>query len=175
MKFFLFLFFPVFSFFSQTEWQEYKDPDGRFKVLVPGQMTEKVDSVETEIGLLAYHNFIFQEEGEGTDSLIYMAGYVDYPEGIIFADSVGLAAEFFQNTMEAAAGSMDGEIMYDADIQLDGHAGKLWRINFMDGQAVIKTKAFLVKNSYCFIQTISFKPWGASSSSERFLGSLKLL
>ena len=172
----LYLLFLCLPFLSQTTWEEFVSLDGRFKVLVPGQMTEQVDSVETEVGTLAYHVFLFQNKNEAeAENLIYMVTYCDYPAGIIFADSIGLTDDFFHETMAAAAETVEGEIIYSADIQINDHPGKQWRIDYLDGGAIIKTKAFLVKNRYYSIQVVTTKERNLNSPANQFLDSFRLL
>ncbi len=173
MKILLLLSF--FNFFSQNQWEEFVDLNGRFKISSPGILEEKLDTVQTDLGPLVYHTFFYQAKEKGSDKQVYMVSYCDYPKGIIFADSLDLADEFFQNTMDAAAESVEGEIRYQSDIQLDGHPGKLWRIDYMDGNAVIKTKAFLVNNRYYAVQTISFYEKNINPSVDRFFDSFRLL
>ena len=53
------LFFFTLNFTFQN-WTEYKSFEGKFRVVTPGELTEKVDSIETEVGKLAYHTFVYQ-------------------------------------------------------------------------------------------------------------------
>ncbi len=172
MKYLLLLFFSFSSY--HVHCQEFTDLNGRFKIICPGTLEEKIDSVQTDLGAIAYHTFFYQNKDDIKESRIYMVSYCDYPEGIIFADSIGFPEEFLVSTMEAAAESMEGEILYDADILLNEHPGKLWRISFQDGNAAIKTKAFLVGNRYYAVQTISFYEDQSSLEGEKFLESFRL-
>lgn len=169
----LLLLLPTLLQFQQA-WQEFRSEEGRFKVLVPQLLTEKTDSVETALGKIAYHSFFVQMDEKLDENLFYMVSYCDYPSGLVFADSAGLTKEFFDATMEEAALSVDGKILYSADIQWDGNPGRHWRIDYLGGKAVIKTKAFLVKNRFYSLQTIAFKEKSLGQDTERFFSSFRL-
>ena len=170
----LLLLYPML-FFSQTNWEIYTDLNGRFQIDTPGMFVEKTDTLETGIGDIIYHSFFYQTKQEGEDNEVYIVSYCDYPEGIVFTDSTGMADEFFQTTIDASAESVNGKILYATDIQLEDNPGKFWRIDYLDGQGIIKTKAFLVKNRYYAIQVISYHKDDMSTSTDRFFNSFKLL
>lgn len=159
----------------QQDWKEFNHPEGNFKILAPQAFTEKTDSVETALGKLAYHTYFIQTDEKLDENLFYMVSYCDYPSGVVFADSSGLTGEFFDATMEEAADAVGGKVLYSADVQLDGNPGRHWRIDYLDGKAVIKTKAFLVKNRFYSLQIIAYKEKSLNNDAERFFNSFRLL
>lgn len=171
----LFLLFLPFLFISQDPWQAFSSPVGRFEIQVPGAFTEKSDTVATEVGKLVYKTYFIQLEEGADDNLFYMVSYCDYPESIVISDSTEMVQEFFESTIETAAASVKGEVSYSADVKLDKFPGKQWRIAYLGGKAVIKTKAYLVKNRYYALQTIAWKEKSLNASSNRFFDSFKLL
>jgi len=160
---------------ESKNWREFNDYDGRFSILTPGEMVEKVDSVETPIGTLAYHTFYFQTEDKNADNVLYMLSYCDYPRGTVHSDSTELINQLFETTLEAAQASVDGELMYERNVKHQGYPGKIWRINYLDGGALIKTKAYVIKNRYYTLQTITHKNRSLNRSSDKFLDSFKLI
>ena len=174
MRFLLFL-LPSVVFAQEASWQEHTNAEGRFRISLPGSFTEKVDSLETEVGHLVYHTFFLQTDEKTADNLFYMVSYCDYPASVVFADSVGLAEELFQTTIESAAEAMKGSVAYSSDIQLDKYPGKQWRIDYLDGKAVIKNRAYLVGNRFYSLQTISFKEKSLNSDGTKFFDSFRLL
>ena len=163
------------AFFLQSTWQEHTDQAGRFSILLPGDFTEKTDSVQTDVGILAYHTFYLQATEEDAENLFYMVSYCDYPPSVAFSDSTDLVTDFFKNTIEAAAETMHGEVTYSAGIQLDTHPGKQWRIDYLDGKAVVKNRAYLVGNRFYSLQTISWKEKSMNADGTRFFDSFKLI
>ncbi|MCP3933126.1 MAG: hypothetical protein GY705_28995 [Bacteroidetes bacterium] len=163
------------SYNATGQWQEYKSFEGRFRVLTPGEFQENRDTVETPVGQLIYHTYFLQTDEKESENLFYMVSYCDYPENTFHADSTELLSAFFEETMNAAVESMKGELMYSSDIQFNSYQGKLWRINYLDGQAIVKTKAILVNSRYYAIQTITFKELSLNHLSDEFLDSFQLL
>jgi hypothetical protein len=158
-----------------TTWEEYINYEGRFRILTPGALTLKVDTVETAVGKIAYHTFYLQTMEKGADNLFYMVSYCDYPENTFPTDSTALIEAFFQNTVEAAGESVKGNVMYASDFQLQDFPGKIWRIDYLDGKAVIKTKALLVNDRFYSIQTISHRDKNINHDGEKFLESFRIL
>lgn len=161
--------------FTFQNWQEYKSFEGKFRVLVPAEMNSKVDSIQTEVGKLAYHTYLYQpEDVQEAENLIYMVSYVDYPISSIHSDSTALIGEFFDNTVESATEAVMGNLIYSSETTLSDYPGRLWRIEYLEDRAVIKTRAFLVKNRYYAIQTICLKEKALNSSSDKFFNSFKV-
>ncbi len=161
--------------FSQTLWQLQTNLDGRFSILLPGSFTEKTDTVKTDVGQLVYHTFFLQTDEKTADNLFYMVSYCDYPASVVFADSADLVKQFFETTMESAVETVHGELAYSADIQLDKYPGKTWRIDYLEGKAVIKNRAYLVGNRYYALQTISWKEKSLNTDGTHFFDSFRLL
>lgn len=163
--------------FAQSDWQLFTSMDGNFKIQTPAKLVENVDTLETAIGTMAYHTFYYQptkEKGKDMNEM-YMVSYVDYPEGGMHADSMTLLEDFFANTIEAAVETVKGELRYTSDLEDIDYPGKLWRIDYLEGKAIMKTRAFLVNNRYYSIQTIAFKDKHLNTLTDRFMDSFQLL
>lgn len=171
----LFLFsFVSYSLVGQT-WEVFQSFDGKFSVLTPGKMEKKENPIETEIGQLNYITYIHQPTSKEADNLVYMVSYCDYPEFSVHSDSTDFISEFFTTTVETAVESVKGELAYSSEISLDEYPGMLWRVNYNDDQALIKTKAFLVKNRYYSIQVITLKDKSMNLLIDKYLDSFSLL
>lgn len=164
----------LLSFFN-ANWVPFTSVDGKFTVNSPGAFVEKVNGVETKIGNLEYHTFLHEANDDTPDNLIYMVSYVDYPEGSIHSDSTDLLKDFFEVTVESSVESVNGELFYSSDIQLGQYPGKLWRVVYKDGEASIRTKAYLVKNRFYSVQTITLKDKSLNPSIDKFMDSFKVL
>lgn len=176
MRLFLFVVLSIcLASWSFSDWREIKSYKGKFRVLAPAEMTEKIDSIETSLGKIAYHTFFHQSENKEAENLFYMVSFCEYPEGSIHSDSTDLLSEFFETTIQSATESVDGSLIYTTEINLDNYPGKFWRIEYFKGQVVIKTKAFIVENRYYALQTIAMKDKSLNPLSEQFFNSFKLL
>lgn len=154
-----------------TPWKAYKSVEGKFQVLTPGDFDKAVDTVRTDLGKLAYHILVYNNTQKNAENLFYMITFCDYPPGTIHSDSTALLKDFFDASIDQAASSVKGEVMYQSDVSLQGYPGKVWRINYLRDQAVIKTKAFMVGHRFYTIQTVTLKDMAMNAASERFFDS----
>jgi hypothetical protein len=104
-----------------------------------------------------------------------MITFCDYPPGSIHSDSTELLKDFFDASIDQATSSVHGELAYQNDVTLKGYPGKLWRINYLRGQALIKTRAFMVENRFYTIQTVTVKDMAINAASDRFFDSFIIL
>lgn len=160
---------------SVTDWEETISYEGRFRILSPGELTNKADTVKTPLGNLVYHTFFFHTNDKKQENYVYMLSYCDYPELTVHSDSLDLLQDFFHTTIEAAVSSVRGELMYSTDTDLDDYPGKLWRIDYLNGRGIIKTKAVVVDNRYYAVQTVTQKGRAINQASDAFLDSFRLL
>ena len=157
------------------EWKEFKSVEGAFRVMAPGEITEKNDTVPTALGELIYHTLFNQTPGIPEGNLIYMVSYCDYPEGAVSSDSTDLLRDFFDATVAAAANSVAGEVVYQAKDEVQGFPGRRWRIDYMGGKSVIRTLAFVAGSRYYAIQTVAHLQRNTNVDTERFFKSFQLL
>ncbi|WP_143473284.1 hypothetical protein [Flavilitoribacter nigricans] len=160
---------------KQEVWEETVSYAGRFQVSAPGYMVEKTDTLETKLGQQVNHTFFYQSPDKKSDNLFYMVSYVDYPEGTMHMDSVDLLGEFFEASAEEAAFSITGDLVYSNPRDWNGYPGQVWRVDYLKGQAIIKTRAFLVENRYYTIQTIMLRDNSLNPSTQKFFDSFYLL
>jgi hypothetical protein len=104
-----------------------------------------------------------------------MVSYCDYPEGSIHSDSTEVLPEFFQATIESATLAVQGELIYSDPLNMESYPGWQWRIDYLDGQVTIKTRAFVVGSRYYALQTIMYKNKTFNRSSNRFFQSFQFL
>jgi hypothetical protein len=157
-------------------WQTTDDIEGRFSITIPGPFDHRIDTLTTAVGEQLYHTYFYQvPKGERAENLIYVLSYVDYPEGTFPADSTDLIASFFTATEESAAETLRGEIVYATDRQTLGFPGRLWRINYRDGEATARTLAFLVDRRYYELKTFALTNSGLGESTDRFFDSFRYL
>ena len=156
-------------------WKEFTDYEGRFKVKLPGKFSHKIDTVETPVGLLAYHIYFYNNPSDNPDNVFYMISYCDYPDETVHSDSTTLLEEFFDASMDQAATAVNGELTYHNEAWLEGYPGRLWRIDYLDRKALVKTKAFMVNQRYYAIQVVTIQQKSLNLSTNKFMDSFQLL
>lgn len=159
---------------QQQRWTLTDHAAGRFRIMSPGPLQEKIDSVPTIMGMIAYHTFFFQPPHELADNAVYMLSYCDYPEGSLHSDSTELVAEFFEATVASAAESIGGDIRYSDVRNVYQFPGKIWRIDYNKGRASVHTHACIVGNRYYAVQTVSRRELALNRWSDRFINSFEV-
>ncbi len=162
----------VLAFFGK--WTEFRSEAGKFQVLAPQELQLQIDTTTTAVGKLVYHTYFLQQQ-EKQGNQIYMVSYCDYPEGSLHADSTDLVEEFFDVTIQSATESVEGELLYIHKEKLQNYAGKRWRIDYLEGKAVIRTRAFIVDNRYYSVQVVSPRFKNMNTNVERFMDSFRIL
>ncbi len=172
---FIFTFGLLSLVLTEQQWEKFTVKEGRFSVMVPGEMEEKIRHLETKIGTLSYHSFVYQSKEKDADNLVYIVSYCDYPEHTVHADSTELLVDFFDATIESSVESVDGELAYTSDNFMGGYPAKLWRVNYNENAASIKSKACMVGNRYYTVQTVTLIGKGRNRSIEKFMDSFVVL
>jgi hypothetical protein len=160
--------------FAPPEWMQFRNIDGRFKVLTRGAMTEKMAFIETDLGSIETHTFVYQPE-EQEENLVYMIMYYDFPEGSMHSDSTELIKTFFDTTVEEATASVKGTLIYENAMEHEGYPARQWRINYLENKAVIRSRAFIVKNRFYLLQTIGLTEVEQNNVTDFYLNSFRLL
>lgn len=173
MRLILFLFLPLTL--TAQSWPEEVHYEGKFRVRTPAALAERVDTIEVAIGALPYHVLYYQSPDLEADNLFYMVSYTDYPAGAAHADSTALLEAFWQTTVAASVESLGGELLYENTAPFGDYPGHRWRVDYLDGKAIVKTWAFLRGNRYYALQTIALKDKSLNPSTDRFFRSFELL
>ena len=158
---------------ERARWEKINAYEGRYAIETPGPLQTNVDTVETALGEMVYYTDFFQPNDAYAENVLYMVSYYDYPEGTVHSDSLDLIAEIFDVTQEEATSSMGGELLYASDVEQEGYPGRIWRIDYRNGQATVRTRAYLVGRRYYAVQIISKGALRLNSSSDRFMDSFR--
>ncbi|MGB3545629.1 MAG: hypothetical protein WBA17_01570 [Saprospiraceae bacterium] len=164
---------PTEAWEARQNWQDIPSLAGRFTVTAPGEFREKVDTIETAVGQLVYHTLYLVVSADTSDNSVYMLSYTDYPEGSLHEDSTETVTELLDVSRDAAVETVRGELRFDTEVAKQGHPGRYWRIDYLNGRAGVRTQAFVVGRRYYAIQTVSRYATGINPSTERFFRSLR--
>ncbi|WP_420460107.1 hypothetical protein [Neolewinella sp.] len=167
---------PTKSWEDDHRWEQVDDLEGRFRIETPGPLEHKIDTLETAVGKQVFHTYFFKvPELERAENLIYVLSYVDYPAGALHQDSTELVRELLASTEESAAEALRGEVVYATDREVLGYPGRIWRIDYKDGQAQARTLAFVVGGRYYELKTFALSGRGLSEASDKFFRGFRLL
>ncbi len=168
---------PTKSWEEDQRWEQIDDVDGGFRIETPGAFEHKIDTLETAVGDQVFHTYFFKvPELQRAENVIYVLSYVDYPEGSLRQDSTEMVTEFLTSTEEAAAGALRGEVVYSTERPVGDFPGRIWRIDYKDGEASARTLAFVVGRRYYELKTFSLVAGQRlSEASDKFFRSFRYL
>lgn len=165
------------SWEQDHRWQEIQDLDGRFRIVSPGEPSHAIDSVETALGVQAYHTFYLRApDADRAENVIYALSYVDYPAGSLHHDSTELVKEFFAGTEEEAAAAVGGQAVYAVDKQINRFPARQWRIDYpsRSGTASVRTLAVVAGNRYYELKVFARSDRGVNKWADRFFDYLRI-
>lgn len=157
------------------QWSVFSSADGRFQIPAPKPLQHQESTVETDMGLITYHTYYYQPEKDPNGNQWFSVSYCDYPEGAVHSDSTELLDEFFEETIKESAFSVDGEVRYVENLHYNDYPGRFWRVDYLKGEVVIKSKAFVVANRFYVIQVVILKDKSVNPDATKFLDGFKLM
>jgi len=158
------------------EWTTFKSIEGKFQIEVPGEMEHTIQQIETDLGTINYHTFYLASLSDTSGNFVYMVSFYRSPSLLVPEDSIGLIGDFFDATVEQAAHSVSGEVLILDEIRYQNrYPGRFWRIHYNGGRSVLKTKAYLVDDTFYSIQVAVDASFGLSNEVDRFMNSFKLI
>ncbi|MCU0348295.1 MAG: hypothetical protein MUC59_15240 [Saprospiraceae bacterium] len=176
MKYFLSLIFVVAAFNltkAQNAWQLIETED--YSIEFPSQPIHESQLAPSEIGDLKLDIRLFEVvEIEQDDNYVYGIISTEYPAGTAHSDDKPAHASIFEHAVNGAVTNVDGKLLSNKEVEINGYPGRDFRIDFQNGLAVIRMKAYLVKNKLFILQTICDPKKEGNISAERFFSSFKL-
>jgi len=93
--------------------------EGKFKVTFPGDYTHNEQSIDTDLGTVLMHMYMFE-----TEESAYMVSFNDYPEES-FDNSFN--TEALEGAKTGFTGNLGMEESYSLEIRLSGHPGLYYK------------------------------------------------
>jgi hypothetical protein len=169
------LFIFMISLTSPNDWYKYTHPEGDFEILLHGEEPIiKTDLYETEIGYLEYITFHVNSKFQDSLEMAFVISYCDYPHNSVHSDSTELVEALFETTLEGALLEMNGKLIYSDDILMFSYPGMIWRIDYLQGEAILKNKVFFVENRFYTIQVAGVNHPHVRDAMEKYLESFIL-
>jgi hypothetical protein len=172
--FFLFAIHISVGSFAQKGWQEFSSEQGHFRVMVPGPMEQKEHILTTDVGDLLYTTYLHQPETKDPDNIYYSISYVDYPENSIHSDSTEFLENFFHHTIDASVKAVMGELRYVDVLKINGYPGRLYRVDYKEGSATIKTRIYMVGSRFYQVQVVMQRSKSLNKAQDKFFDSFDI-
>jgi hypothetical protein len=165
--------FLTMAFVNQDDWFLLKS-DG-YTIAFPKEPASQPQVINSEIGELKLNIFVYDASESGTDeNLVYLVSSTEYPDSLINSERTEILPELFKNTLAGILSNINGKLLSETVIDINGFPGREVKVDFMEGQAIIKIRIFLVKNILFMIETITETGKVPNKSIDRFMDSFKL-
>jgi len=165
--------FIILSFKKTGDWFVLETPS--YRIRFPKKPTASSREVNSNIGILTLNLNIYEvPETEKDDNYAYLFDETSYPDSLINSNKKDILDVFFKNAIAGAVKNVNGRLLSETNIEINNYPGREVRIDFRDGQAVIKTRIYLVKNIVYMTEVISDTKNQSNSSADKFLNSFEL-
>jgi len=154
---------------AQSPWKPFSPTDGSFSILMPGQPTQKKQTINTPAGDIDTYFYTITQDG---GKINYTVSYVELPKGVEKMAPPAL--------LEAMASGLMGDsrvkVVSEKTIQLGDYPGRAFKIEAPD-KSLIMHRAYLVKQRIyqIAVQVPKVQEQALSGDVDRFFNSFKLL
>jgi hypothetical protein len=146
-----------------------------YSIRFPQKPTDQDQTVNSALGPLQIHMHIYDASNAANDSnLAYVVAETQYPDSSVSSDKKDKLDGFFSGMVNGAVSNVNGKLLSVEPIDMNGYPGRLLRIDYQSGLAVITMRAFLVKNTMYMTQTIAYTKNDRNGASDRFMKSFAL-
>lgn len=160
------------SFVLKNEWYVYEHP--LFSIEFPQKPSEKTQSVNSVIGELQMEMLAYDASKEEDDNIVYSLIRSEYPDSIVNSNKTELLDRFFRGAIDGGVGNVNGRLLAEKNITLNGFPGREAKIEFSGGRLIILLHTYLVYNKMYILQTVSVPEKENNANALRFHNSFKL-
>lgn len=143
----------IFASKVHTNWYTYDN--GEVVIEFPKEPEFSSQQVETAIGKINMNIASYDGSSNGDANHAYVFISSVYPDSLINSSKKELLPEFFRKSIDGAVTNVNGKLLTEKEVVLDGFPGREVKVDYGNGLAVILMRMYLVKNRAYFIQTIT--------------------
>jgi hypothetical protein len=155
-----------------ADWYTYQSQEISIEFPKEPELTSQ--SVPTAVGDIEMKIASYDGSKEGDINLAYVFISSIYPDSLINSNKKEMLPDFFRSSIDGAVKNVNGKLIAEKEVLLDGFPGREAKVDYGNGQAIIAFRMYLVQNRAYFIQTISEKGKEENESALRFRNSFKL-
>lgn len=152
---------------EESSWEEYASTEGRFSVLLPGNPSEKVETMNTAAGPIDLH--LFSVHGNDFE---YSLAYNDYPDSLI--QDVGPDA-MLDRVRDGFVAGVKGKLLSELIISLDEYPGRELKIEITGGTGTVRSRIFMVRHRLYQVMVGMPTEKAFLENVDKFLVSFRLL
>lgn len=157
---------------AQTGWYTYQNQEIRIDFPKEPKITSQ--SVPTAVGDIEMKIASFDGSKEGDINLAYVLISSIYPDSVVNSSKKEKLPGFFRSSIDGAVKNVNGKLISEKEIVLDGFPGRELKVDYGNGLAIISMRIYLVQNRAYFIQTISETGKEGNENALRFQHSFRL-
>ena len=170
---FFYLFFSINEAPGQHSWKWFSPKGQPFEVIAPYEMKSGEKKLLTDVGEM--HPITWICEGKTDDpNYLFMLSYVDYPAGVLTADSTALLKEMLDESMKAHIENLKGELVYQGELDYGHNPGIIYRASYNDNNIVVKCRMIIIGDRFYSLQVYCNTIWSMNIEMDRFLMSFRL-
>ena len=161
------------SFRLLNDWILYQTK--HCSIYFPSKPSFETEDMNSAVGKLKIDMYMYEvPDSVADDNHLYALYETEYPENSISSDRKEKQDDFFRGAIDGSAKNVNGKILSEKKIELEGYPGHEVRIDFKDGLAVIRMRYYLVKNRLFMLQIFTETKKEQNKSIDRFMDSFKL-
>lgn len=147
----------------------------KYKVTFPGKPADHEQPVQSAYGELKMYMHIYEVPNDIDDgNHAFMVAESAYPADVISSDKKELLDKFFRGAVDGTAKNINGRLLTESRIQLNGYPGRQFKVDYQEGLAIITMRCYLVKNVLYMLQVISEGKRDDNPANKKFLDSFIL-
>jgi len=160
-----------------NDWELFRFERGLFQIEMPDLPAFSSQRLTTDLGDLKMSIFMHEGEAGIDDNIFYMISFTDYPADKVNADVMDRTAldEYYKGAVQGSVNNMNGKLLDEKTIDLFGHEGREIKIDYLEGQAIMRMQILLVKNRMYALQTVALADNDDNNDQKRFFNSFELL
>ena len=150
----------------KSNWTTYTSTEGRFEILMPGEVKQFPVEVQNEFGHSVLHMNVAT-----WDQTMVVVNWLDYPPDV----AQDLPEQLLDDSREGALDNLGGKLVSETAIKLGRHEGRELLIEVAKQDRLFRARIYLVGNR--LYQTVLFGPPKAvkSKQAQQYLDSFKLI
>lgn len=150
-----------------------KETLAKFIVSSPGELDQRIDSVETEVGMMISERYFHVLEGN--PSFTFMITMVQYPPGTVPSDSTEVHEELLSDVIYNSADQLLGSVIYDTDISTDDIMARMYRLSYGADSMSIKSRVMFYEGQLYNVQVACPTSSNLDKKVDKFLDSFMIL
>ncbi|MDB5272484.1 MAG: hypothetical protein JWO58_851 [Chitinophagaceae bacterium] len=164
------------SFTTAEKWVTVHVKKYGYKVAFPKKPTEQTQKINSAVGDLQLNMYLYDaSEAIADDNLLYLTNCTVYPEALRSTITAENLDVFYRQAIDGAVKNVEGKLLSEKRVDLDGHEGREATVDYQNGLAVITLRLFLINGNMYMIQTIAETSKAPNASSQKFFDSFQLL